>query len=780
MSSTRSGLLSDESEGAPPDSTLGSTLGDTELDLVSSDLTLSHHDEKHNKGGTRKYGSEVERKQLLHDIQLLRIELSQKSLIIDNLKADHMNKVEELEEKLHDALHKKQMYHARLESAISIQQDEAKKHQLSTQKELQIILDRQLELEETNKRLQMKSSNIRQQLERDCIVTEDVYINLKSQPEDNLTIADYFSLRLFEGMQPLQIECGSLRTQRDKLSSDIAQLSHSIHNYEQQLMQEQRQRSHAEIEAQSLKNELGQVRKLLDERTGKAQRFDTVNDERNRLDEIHTDLVKKNSYLEAEHSSLTKQFAHLKTEKDTLQQNLQLLKQDKEYLTRNLTETSLKLQTTSDTLQRTQQQLEQIKTVREELYEKYAASREEARVTYERRLQTELDRIRLQTEHEIEKLRTDSKEAYERENRNLREARDLAIDERDQLMKVRDDAEKRCELYKEELRTLESSLESRISDYQNEARVKTFELDRLQLIHEETCKNLNKCQSDNERISRKYEVISLEHSELQRKTAASEAQLQTTNRDLQSRLETYEKIEKEMDDIVLQAAEVQDDDDDNCNQAERVLFSYGYGANVPSNAKRRMKQSVQLARRVLQLEKINTSLHKEIQKRQEEAQEISKKLSQSERLLDESRQPYSYMVDSMRKRDHEIDQQRLKLSDLQTNLDKLTLENGKLRETKRLLSSDLDRLLNHRQEMSVIKKVLINAISPRHDDVSAIDDVNLLQSLDSQPAAPPISTKMPPSTAAVGQPAPVIFTKNSECPVINKERYSKISELLNE
>ena len=59
--------------------------------------------------GGKKYGSEVERKQLLHDLQLLRIELSQKSLIIDNLKADHMNKVEELEEKLHDALHKKQV-----------------------------------------------------------------------------------------------------------------------------------------------------------------------------------------------------------------------------------------------------------------------------------------------------------------------------------------------------------------------------------------------------------------------------------------------------------------------------------------------------------------------------------------------------------------------------------------------------------------------------------------------------------------------------------------------
>ena len=54
----------------------------------------------------------------------------------------------------------------------------------------------------------------------------------------------------------------------------------------------------------------------------------------------------------------------------------------------------MKLENTNDTLQRTQHQLEQVKGVREELYEKYAASREEARVTYERRLQTELDRIR--------------------------------------------------------------------------------------------------------------------------------------------------------------------------------------------------------------------------------------------------------------------------------------------------------------------------------------------------------------------------------------------------
>lgn len=53
-----------------------------------------------------------------------------------------------------------------------------------------------------------------------------------------------------------------------------------------------------------------------------------------------------------------------------------------------------KLETTSELLTRTENQLEHAKKTREELYEKYANSRDENRLEYERRLQYELDRIR--------------------------------------------------------------------------------------------------------------------------------------------------------------------------------------------------------------------------------------------------------------------------------------------------------------------------------------------------------------------------------------------------
>lgn len=46
------------------------------------------------KDGTRKVTRQLlERKELLHNLQMLKIELSQKNLIIDNLKVEHLTKV---------------------------------------------------------------------------------------------------------------------------------------------------------------------------------------------------------------------------------------------------------------------------------------------------------------------------------------------------------------------------------------------------------------------------------------------------------------------------------------------------------------------------------------------------------------------------------------------------------------------------------------------------------------------------------------------------------------
>ena len=57
-----------------------------------------------------------------------------------------------------------------------------------------------------------------------------------------------------------------------------------------------------------------------------------------------------------------------------------------------------------------------------------------------------------------------------------------------------------------------------------------------------------------------------------------------------------------------------------------MLFSYGYGANIVTSAKRRIQQNVHLTRRILHLEKINTSLRHEIERERNKSKEIGEEV----------------------------------------------------------------------------------------------------------------------------------------------------------
>ena len=137
----------------------------------------------------------LERKQLLHDLQVVKIELSQRSLLLDNLKANSIQKIEELEEKLSDALHQKQILQARLETQLKIQQEEARRRHEIIQKELDTILKRQHHLEATNERLRERAGDVRRSL-KDLEVTENQYLDLKGQNEEEISLRDYVAVSI--------------------------------------------------------------------------------------------------------------------------------------------------------------------------------------------------------------------------------------------------------------------------------------------------------------------------------------------------------------------------------------------------------------------------------------------------------------------------------------------------------------------------------------------------------------------------------------------------------
>lgn len=137
----------------------------------------------------------IEKKQLLHEMDRLRIELSHKTLLIESYKAELMNKIDDLEEKLSDVTYSKHMLKAKLESQLKLKEDEANIQQRKLKEQLTQITDRQKQLEEENIKLHEKSGYLKSSLFVDINqLTEEQYIDLKSRDIDQLSLKDYVAV----------------------------------------------------------------------------------------------------------------------------------------------------------------------------------------------------------------------------------------------------------------------------------------------------------------------------------------------------------------------------------------------------------------------------------------------------------------------------------------------------------------------------------------------------------------------------------------------------------
>lgn len=644
----------------------------------------------------------LERKQLLHDLQLVKIELSQKNLMLDNIKADSMQKIEELEEKLSDAVHQKQFLQARLESQLQIQQDEAKTRQEQIQHELEAILQRQQQLEGTNERLQERAVDIRRSLDN-LELTENQYHDIKSRDSEDLSLKDYVAVKLYESLKPWKIENADLKMRLRSMSDELYKVKSRSEKISDEYDTLKQKNESLGIKHSKVSIAYADMKSQVQSGDFKIENYDKIKQERDALEIDLADLRKQHAYTDASNQTLVRERDDLSSQLVSNKQAIELLQKDKDYFSKQVNETHNKLLYAEEKGIQLNEQLERAKQAREELYDKYVASRDQYKMEYEAKLRDELELIRARTNTEIDRLKSTSREMYERENRNLREARDMALKDKDRTNSSEKDTLGKYEQLMQDFRHLQISSDNKIADLHNECKIKAFEAERTQMVYEETVRNMKECQLENEKQQKKVEVLTKEFYSLQatldRRTTELEAALAEKN----IKLETYEKLEMELDDVVMQTAEIEDE-----QEAERVLFSYGYGANVPTTSKRRLKQSVHLARRVLQLEKANTSLRKEVDRGMTKNRQLGEEVKSANKLLDQSQQPYHYLVESVRVRDSQISQQREQILTMEEDISHLEHDRTTLAKAKNQMAEDLEKLLHHKEEMAVMKQVVLS------------------------------------------------------------------------
>jgi len=652
----------------------------------------------------------IVKKQLMHDVQKLKIELSQKNLLIDTLKVDHANVVEDLEEKYNDAMHQRQMSQAKFETQLRMIQNNAtaeiRKLKAELQESLKVQKINQAKCDEMAKRGSNLSSFEHIEL------NDEEYLVLKGKRSEDLSSNEYFSLILYDNMHPLRVQIETLEQRIGLLTSDLRDKEQELVEQKKLYEDESEQRNELNVRCQQFQIQLQDLKSQLAKDTYQTTNFDHVVGERDSLDRRIVDLEKTCTVYKAELEMKSNEMEALRKQSFEQIQSISMLTQDKEYLNKQLHELNPRYNVLIEKYETVCSQLNDAKQAREELYEKYVNSREHYKQEYELRLKQELDSISTKTSTELQKIKDSSKEMYERENRGLRETKDHAVGEQERLAACERELQARYNQVLGEYRQLQISSDSKISECHNEAKLKAFELDRVQLLYEESLTTVKEYSMKNDVLSNKLEALNKEYYALTASTDKRIAELENKSDEYRSKLTIYEKLETELDDVVMQAAEITDEGD-----AERVLFAYGYGANVPSTAKRRMQQSVQLARRVLHLERANTSLRHEVERETKKSEQLSKELKKTTDTLNEAQQPYNYLIGSIQSRDEQNEIMKKTIETLQNDVKTLRGENTTLKSSNDQMSSDLERLLNRREEMTLLKQMVLDR--SRNPDTSS-------------------------------------------------------------
>ena len=238
-----------------------------------------------------------------------------------------------------------------------------------------------------------------------------------------------------------------------------------------------------------------------------------------------------------------------------LKQEISLLRQDKDYLQKQFSDTQSRYKIVEDKLEQTQRLYEEAKQSKEDLFERHINARDAYKHEYDSKLSKELDELKLKTSHEIEKLRTSTKEFYEREIKNLTESRDAALNDKQKLELGEKELSLKYQEAVNELRLIQIACENKVAELKSEFKLKAFELERTQMINEETVKNYQKSLMENEKLQKKIEIIQKEFYTLQLQNDKRFLEMENELIEKKSRLENYEKVENEMDLIIKQVAE---------------------------------------------------------------------------------------------------------------------------------------------------------------------------------------------------------------------------------
>ncbi|XP_075252613.1 progesterone-induced-blocking factor 1-like [Convolutriloba macropyga] len=640
---------------------------------------------------------DTEKQQLLHDLHLCKMEISKKVLQMDNMKADQMALVDEMEERLQEAEHQRKLLQTKLDSQQNVHssaQEEMKKRHEVMRSDLEKILKRQRDLELINEKLQNQAGDVRRVLGFSTMphqLSQEKLYKLKTVPEESLSLRDFTLLKLQGLVEKFKEDSDSLRQTLKEATDEGYNLKNQYEKIVDKLTAEHKQHAELIVRFQKLSIELKDTQKQIKDGDHRINFYDQVKSERD-------SLAKELEAQQTEFKGLQQSFITVQRERDELssdltaaKQSINLLQRDKEFLGIQNVELNEKLAATIEKLKTAQSHAEDMQKAREETYEKYVASRQEDRFSFDDRLKQELSEIKARHEHDLEHVKNSLNELHERERKALKENNEILQMEKNRAMAAEQEVKEKNENLWQDLQRVKAETESRITKIEGDAKVKLFEADRTVLSLEESLKNSRNLQLENDKLSKKLKLVTAEYEQLQ-----SQCQQEILN------LKHQIKLKETGIESVPHKKESEKQDRNSVSESELIMQKLASRFDIS-----KLSDDYTSYHKIASLEHANSQLQHENRELRGELESKTSELEAAQSVLDgNANQPFQLLMSKIKLKDAQCNKKDRTIANLEHENSNL---NGKITQ----LQFDVEKLLNNRKEILMIKNSLRRMVSER-------------------------------------------------------------------
>ncbi len=457
----------------------------------------------------------------------------------------------------------------------------------------------------------------------------------------------------------------------------------------------QSQLQYMEKSQQQLKGKYQELFNSTEEIRAKEAVYDTA---LSKAAELETNMLRQQSQIEL----LESKYNFCKEEKDKFQeqnaqltQQIQLLSRDKVYLIKENESLTMRSKELEETNQIQKEQLLGAIRLKDQYHTQLLDVTIKTKTETVQEREEAIIKLQEQTRKDLAKIKKNAKESYERELRMLKESKDSALMECENLRMQVKELKDAHETLTTEYKTLGISLESQISEVRTQLKFKVFESERLSATNLELSNNLRNCKNESEIIKKKLDVIKSAYhtieSEYGKKIAELEVKLGNCNKELQQ----YKELEDHLDKTLESTAEMPQDDFDFANHA------------VPSVGYRRLKHSLYLAKKVSEMNKMVSEYKNTIETKEREIEQHQQIIQKLNRKLDQVSHPYNYIVNTLENREEEVAKLRTQVKSLEKEIKKLKKMNQRAEEEKVVMQKDLQELLSQKSAITALKSLLV-------------------------------------------------------------------------